>query len=398
MVDGLAMEVDERAVVHVLPDVHVGVARGHFAREGIRGSLAPPGFFLHGIRVCLAAGRSPPCVRALSKEERPSSSIPRRAVKTSARPRRYLGAPVAHRSRTGRDLVLFPPAAKLAGGRRAGRPIRVLEPTMNAPAEHRHADVTARPSPAQKARVLERLGAVLPADCLLHEVEDTRPFECDGLSAFRQLPMAVALPETEDQVREVLQACRELDVPVVARGAGTSLSGGSMPHGAGVVLSLAKFNRILAVDPVARIARVQPGVTNLGITHAVEPEGFYYAPDPSSQIACSIGGNVAENSGGVHCLKYGLTTNNVLGCEIVLITGEVLRIGGKAPECSGYDLMGVITGSEGLLGVVTEVTVRILRKPETARALLIGFPTNEQGGQCVARHHRRRHHSRPAWR
>ncbi len=269
---------------------------------------------------------------------------------------------------------------------------------MNAPAEHRHADVTARPSPAQKARVLERLGAVLPADCLLHEVEDTRPFECDGLSAFRQLPMAVALPETEDQVREVLQACRELDVPVVARGAGTSLSGGSMPHGAGVVLSLAKFNRILAVDPVARIARVQPGVTNLGITHAVEPEGFYYAPDPSSQIACSIGGNVAENSGGVHCLKYGLTTNNVLGCEIVLITGEVLRIGGKAPECSGYDLMGVITGSEGLLGVVTEVTVRILRKPETARALLIGFPTNEQGGQCVARHHRRRHHSRPAWR
>src|SRR5690606_12906510 len=160
---------------------------------------------------------------------------------------------------------------------------------MNAAAEHRHADVTASPTPAQRSRVLERLGAILPADSLLHEVEDTRPFECDGLSAFRQLPMAVALPANEEQVCAILRACQELDVPVVARGAGTSLSGGSMPHGAGVVLSLARFNRILAVDPVARIARVQPGVRNLAVSEAVAPYGLYYAPDPSSQIACSIG-------------------------------------------------------------------------------------------------------------
>ena len=177
------------------------------------------------------------------------------------------------------------------------------------------------------------------------------------------------------------------------RGAGTSLSGGALPLADGVLLGMAKFNRILEIDYANRVAVVQPGVTNLGITKAVEDEGFYYAPDPSSQIACTIGGNVAENSGGVHCLKYGLTTNNVLGFEMVLMNGEVMRLGGKHLDSDGYDLLGLIIGSEGLLGVVTEVTVRILKKPETARAVLIGFPTSEDAGECVAQDHRRRHHS-----
>ena len=219
---------------------------------------------------------------------------------------------------------------------------------------------------------------------VIAEEEALRPYECDGLSAYRQLPMVVVLPETTDQVSRILRLCGERGVKVVPRGAGTSLSGGALPLADGVLLGLGKFNRILEVDYANRCVVAQPGVTNLAITNAVEAEGFYYAPDPSSQIACTIGGNVAENSGGVHCLKYGLTTNNILGLEMVLINGEVVRLGGKHLDSEGYDLMGLMTGSEGLLGVITEVTVRILCKPEGARALLIGFPTNESAGRCVA--------------
>ncbi len=193
------------------------------------------------------------------------------------------------------------------------------------------------------------------------------------------------LPETTEQVSRVLRYCHEHGIRVVPRGAGTSLSGGALPLADGVLLGLAKFNRIREIDFDNRVAVVEPGVTNLAISQAVAHEGFYYAPDPSSQIACTIGGNIAENSGGVHCLKYGMTTNNVLGCEIVLITGEVIRIGGKHLDSEGYDLLGLITGSEGLLGVVTEVTVRILKKPETARALLVGFASSEDAGECVSK-------------
>ena len=195
----------------------------------------------------------------------------------------------------------------------------------------------------------------------------------------------MVLPETTQQVAAVLRYCYEEGIKVVPRGAGTSLSGGALPLADGVLLGMAKFNKVREIDFESRVAVVEPGVTNLAVTKAVEHEGFYYAPDPSSQIACTIGGNIAENSGGVHCLKYGMTTNNVLGCEIVLITGEILRIGGKTAESAGYDLMGIITGSEGLLGVVTEITVRILQKPETARALMIGFPEVEAAGECVAK-------------
>jgi glycolate oxidase len=197
--------------------------------------------------------------------------------------------------------------------------------------------------------------------------------------------MVVVLPETTEQVSQVLAYCHAEGIKVVPRGAGTSLSGGALPLADGVLLGMAKLNRIKEIDFDNRVAVVEPGVTNLAVSNAVAHEGFYYAPDPSSQIACTIGGNVAENSGGVHCLKYGMTTNNVLGCEIVLITGEVLRIGGKHLDSEGYDLLGLITGSEGLLGVVTEVTVRILKKPETARAVLVGFPSSEDAGECVSR-------------
>ena len=196
--------------------------------------------------------------------------------------------------------------------------------------------------------------------------------------------MIVVLPETTQQVADILRYCKNAGVKIVPRGAGTGLSGGALPLADGVLLGLGKFNRILDIDFDNRAVVTQPGVTNLGITHAVQDEGFYYAPDPSSQIACSIGGNIAENSGGVHCLKYGLTTNNVLGVEFVTINGEILRFGGKHLESDGYDFLGLITGSEGLLGVVTEVTVRILRKPSTARAVLIGFPAPEEAGACVA--------------
>jgi len=214
--------------------------------------------------------------------------------------------------------------------------------------------------------------------------EERRPYESDGLTAYRNMPLLVVLPSTTEQVAAVLRYCRDNRIKVVPRGAGTSLSGGALPLADGIVLGMAKFNRILEVDFPNRCVVAQPGVTNLGITHAVQHAGFYYAPDPSSQIACTIGGNVAENSGGVHCLKYGLTTNNVLGIEFVTIDGETVRLGGKHLEAEGYDLLGVMVGSEGLLGVVTEVTVRILQKPPTARALLIGFPSSECAGNCVA--------------
>ncbi len=235
----------------------------------------------------------------------------------------------------------------------------------------------------RRREIVRALRTIVPGEGVIDTEREMRPYQSDGLTAYRQLPMVVVLPDTTDQVARVLRYCHENSVRVVPRGAGTSLSGGALPLADGVLLGMAKFNRILEIDFANRVAVVEPGVTNLAITQAVEHAGFYYAPDPSSQIACTIGGNVAENSGGVHCLKYGMTTNNVLGCEIVLITGEVVRLGGKHLDAAGYDLLGIVVGSEGLLGVVTEVTVRILRKPEVARALLIGFPTSEAAGACV---------------
>ena len=237
----------------------------------------------------------------------------------------------------------------------------------------------------RRDRIVAALRSIVPGEGVIAGEREMRPYETDGLTAYRQLPMVVVLPETIQQVAEVLRYCHDEGIKVVPRGAGTSLSGGALPLGDGVLLGMAKFNRIREIDFENRVAVVEPGVTNLAVTNAVAHAGFYYAPDPSSQIACTIGGNVAENAGGVHCLKYGMTTNNLLGCEIVLITGEVLRIGGKHLDASGYDLLGLITGSEGLLGVVTEVTVRILKKPETARALLVGFPSSEDAGECVSR-------------
>ncbi len=245
--------------------------------------------------------------------------------------------------------------------------------------------------PAPDAGVLARRGAIVdalrrivPGEGVIDDPVALRPYESDGLTAYRQPPMVVALPETVEQVCAILRWCRAEGVKVVPRGAGTSLSGGALPLADAVLLGMARFNRVLEIDTANRVAVVQPGVTNLGVTHAVQELGFYYAPDPSSQIACTVGGNVAENSGGVHCLKYGLTTHNVLGVEIVTMDGERLRFGGRHPEASGLDLLGVLVGSEGLLAVVTEVTVRILPKPQTARAMLLGFPSVESAGQCVA--------------
>ena len=247
----------------------------------------------------------------------------------------------------------------------------------------------AMPAPSRetlnkRTQIISSLLKILPESGVIHDTISMRPYETDALTAYRQLPLVVVLPETVTQVSQILRYCYENDVKVVPRGAGTSLSGGALPLQDGVLLSMMKFNQVLEVDLPNRAVTAQPGVTNLGITKAVEHEGFYYAPDPSSQIACSIGGNIAENSGGVHSLKYGLTTNNVLGLEIVLITGEVIRLGGKHLDSENYDLLALLTGSEGLLGVVTEVTVRVLQKPETARAALVGFPSSEQAGQCVA--------------
>ncbi len=237
---------------------------------------------------------------------------------------------------------------------------------------------------ARRPQIVADLRRIVP-DGVITDADELRTYECDGLSAYRQLPMIVVLPSTTEQVSKVLAYCHDNGVKVVPRGAGTGLSGGALPLADAVTLGLSRFNRIIEIDWDNRCVVAQPGVTNLAITNAVQHRGFYYAPDPSSQIACSIGGNVAENSGGVHCLKYGLTTNNLLGVEMVLIDGTVLRLGGKhQSDGDGYDLMGVVTGSEGLLGVITEVSVRILRSPETARALLMGFPGNEAAGDCVA--------------
>ncbi|WP_324994019.1 FAD-linked oxidase C-terminal domain-containing protein [Salinisphaera sp.] len=237
---------------------------------------------------------------------------------------------------------------------------------------------------AHKARIRAALVAELPEDIVLHAAEDLRPFECDGLSAYRRLPMIAVLPTTVEQVQSVLRICHAHDTPVVARGAGTGLSGGALPLESGVLLSLAKFNRILDIDTANRRATVQPGVRNLAISQAVDHLGLYYAPDPSSQIACSIGGNVAENSGGVHCLKYGLTTNNIVRLEIVTIEGERLTIGGAALDSPGYDLLALMTGSEGLLGVIVEVVVKLLPKPELAQCALIAFDDVRAAGNAVA--------------
>jgi glycolate oxidase len=237
---------------------------------------------------------------------------------------------------------------------------------------------------ARRAAIAADLRQIVPGEGVIHDEDERRVYETDGLTAYRELPLLTVLPSDTQQVSRVLRYCHEHKLKVVPRGAGTSLSGGALPLADGILLGLSKFNRILDIDFANRCVVAQPGVTNLAITHAVQHEGFYYAPDPSSQIACTIGGNVAENSGGVHCLKYGVTANNVLGLEIVLIDGTVVRLGGKHLDSEGYDLLGLLNGSEGLLGVVTEVTVRILKKPATARALLVGFPSNESAGDCVA--------------
>jgi len=252
---------------------------------------------------------------------------------------------------------------------------------MNAPVElpiEKHA------SPDRQAEVAEALLRFLPASSVLWKQSDTRPYECDGLSMFRQQPMVVALPETEEQIAAILRLCSKLGVPVVARGAGTSLSGGSMPHGEGVLLACAKLNKIIALDPLARTAVVQPGVRNLAISEAAVAHGLYYAPDPSSQIACSIGGNVAENSGGVHCLKYGLTVHNVVRVRGLTMTGEPVVFGSDAPDCPGLDLLALIVGSEGMLAVVTEVTVKLIPKPQAAKLIMASFDDVETAGDAVA--------------
>ncbi len=231
--------------------------------------------------------------------------------------------------------------------------------------------------------LIAALRDILPADAVLEEEEARRPYECDGLSAYRQLPYVVALPHTVDEARAVLKLCHRHQIPVVARGAGTGLSGGALPHAEGVLLSLARLNRILRIDPVGLTATVEPGVRNLAISEAVAPYGLYYAPDPSSQIACTIGGNVAENSGGVHCLKYGLTVHNVCAMKLLTLEGELLELGGSALDAPGYDLMALVIGSEGMLGVAVEVTVRLLPIPERAQVVLAAFDDVEQAGAAV---------------
>jgi glycolate dehydrogenase FAD-linked subunit len=238
--------------------------------------------------------------------------------------------------------------------------------------------------PRRQQAVATALRRVLPAESVLFEAEDTQPYECDGLTAYRRVPMVVALPETEAQVQRVLQICHAMDVPVVPRGAGTGLSGGALPLADGVLLSMAKFMRVLRVDRAARIAVVEPGVRNAAISDIAAPFGLYYAPDPSSQIACSIGGNVAENSGGVHCLKYGLTVHNVLRLRGYTIEGDPVDFGSEAPDAPGYDLLALAIGSEGLLAVVTEVTVKLLPKPQLARVVMASFDDVEKAGAAVA--------------
>ena len=231
--------------------------------------------------------------------------------------------------------------------------------------------------------VARALRTVLSDAAVLFEKEDVKPYECDGLSAYRQVPMVVALPENEQQVQRIIRICHDMRVPVVARGAGTGLSGGALPLGNGVLLSLAKMMRILEIDQPSRTARVQPGVRNLAISDAAAPYGLYYAPDPSSQIACSIGGNVAENAGGMHCLKYGLTVHNILKLRVITIEGEALEIGSEGLDAAGYDLLALMTGSEGMLGVVTEITVRLLPAPEHAQCVLAAFDDVTKAGNAV---------------
>jgi glycolate oxidase len=250
---------------------------------------------------------------------------------------------------------------------------------MNAPADPERLRRAER-----QAQVVEALRPLLPAEALLWNSEETTPYECDALTAYRQRPLVVALPETESQVQAVLRACHALDVPVVARGAGTGLSGGAMPHAEGVTLSLARFNRIIAIDPLARTVRAQCGVRNLAISEAAAPWGLYYAPDPSSQIACTIGGNIAENSGGVHCLKYGLTLHNVLKVRGFTASGEPVEFGSDALDGAGYDLLAVVIGSEGMLAVVTEVTVKLVPKPQLARCIMASFDDVRKAGNAVA--------------
>ena len=251
---------------------------------------------------------------------------------------------------------------------------------VQAPAEE-----TAPEPRSDHQSILDELLRTLPRESVLHHPEELRPYECDGLTAYRQVPLVVVLPDSVEQVQQVLRACAKLHVPVVARGAGTGLSGGALPLANGVLLSLAKLNRILDVDPVRCIARVQPGVSNLSISQAADPYGLYYAPDPSSQIACTIGGNVAENAGGVHCLKYGLTVHNILALKVVTIEGELLDIGSSAPDSPGYDLLALLTGSEGMLSVIVEVTVKLRPKPECMQLVLAAFDSVEKGGEAVAR-------------
>ncbi|MDP3626201.1 MAG: FAD-linked oxidase C-terminal domain-containing protein [Hydrogenophaga sp.] len=253
---------------------------------------------------------------------------------------------------------------------------------MNAPASP--AQTTQLQRATRQAEVVRALQSVVPAHALLWQSEDTVPYECDGLTAYRERPLVVVLPETEAQVAAVLKTCHGLDVPVVARGAGTGLSGGAMPHALGVTMSLAKFNRILNIDPRSRTAVVQAGVRNLAISEAAAPHGLYYAPDPSSQIACTIGGNVAENSGGVHCLKYGLTVHNVLQVRGFTVEGEPITFGGDALDVPGLDLLSLIIGSEGMLAVTTEVTVKLVPKPLLARCIMASFDDIRKAGDAVA--------------
>jgi glycolate oxidase len=253
---------------------------------------------------------------------------------------------------------------------------------MNAPTSPAQATQLQRAT--RQAEVVRALQAVVPAHALLWQAEDTVPYECDGLTAYRERPLVVVLPETEAQVAAVLKACHALDVPVVARGAGTGLSGGAMPHALGVTMSLAKFNRILQIDPRSRTAVVQAGVRNLAISEAAAPHGLYYAPDPSSQIACTIGGNVAENSGGVHCLKYGLTVHNVLQVRGFTVEGEPVTFGGETLDVPGFDLLSLIIGSEGMLAVTTEVTVKLVPKPLLARCIMASFDDIRKAGDAVA--------------
>jgi glycolate oxidase len=237
---------------------------------------------------------------------------------------------------------------------------------------------------AQKASIVARLSQVLDADGLIHEIEETRAYECDALTAYRCPPMIAVLPRTTQQVSDVLRVCHEIGVPVVPRGSGTSLAGGALPTADCVILGVARLNDVLETDYDNRFIRVQSGRTNLSVTGAVEEEDFFYAPDPSSQLACAIAGNIAMNSGGAHCLKYGVTTNNLMGVTMVMMDGEIIEIGGAHLDASGLDYLGVICGSEGQLGVITEATLRILRKPEGARPVLIGFDSNAVAGACVA--------------